>query len=442
MTLRRATALFLGLLAAGGLASALAARLAPLPPGAEARREGRLEERARRTLERDARRLADVAARLASDRALVEIVEGGTAGVRPGGLYRLLGSSLPKGPGWGVVLLDRSGDAVAWAGEPGDLPDAASPRAGPFAASFRVTEGTLAHESRLGRSPETQGLLIVTRRFPTGIVRPDLLDANRGAGAYTQRRVRVRAARSPERLLAVSLEPSPGALVEEDVRTSSSRSGALLCGAAAIALGLLVRRPATGAVAARLVLLLAVPHADGGPFARILADPTGLLATPFDAAFTGFVSLVLLRSAVGAPRRVAGAPGRLAAGGAAALAASAPAVLGLAGGLAVPSLLLGLGLFTGPLEAPLASAGFVAVATSLVGLGALLAGQAFRPGRGTAAAGAIGLVLVVWSAFASPSTVSSILLLSAAILLGAGLSGPASRFANADLLSKAVAVAL
>lgn len=441
MRLRRAAVLLLGLLAAGGLASALAARLAPLPTGAEERRANELEERARRALERDARRLARVAERLASDPALAEIVEGGTAGVRPGGLYRLLGASLPKGSGWGVVLLDRSGEAVAWAGEPGDLPDPASPRAGPFAASFRVTEGTLAHESRLGRSPETQGLLIVTRRFPTGIVRPDLLDANRGAAASTQRRVRVRAARSPDRLLAVSLEPGSRAVVDEDVRTSSARSGALLCGLAAVALGLLARRPATGAVAARLVLLLAVPHADGGPFARILADPTGLFATPFDAAFTGLVSLVLLRSALGAPRRAAGAPGRLAAGTAGALAASAPAALGLAGGLAVPSLLLGLGLFTGPLEAPLASAGFVAVATSLVGLGALLAGQALRPGRGTAAAGVVGLALVVWCAFASPSTVSSALLLAGAILLGAGLSGPASRFSEADLLSKAVAVA-
>ncbi|MDX9733758.1 MAG: ATP-binding protein [Thermoanaerobaculia bacterium] len=442
MTLRRAAALLLGLLAAGGLASALAARLAPLPAGAEERREDRLVERARRALESDARRLADVAGKLASDAALTEIVEGGTAGIRPGGVYRLLGAALPEGPGWGIVLLDRSGEAVAWAGEPGDLPDGAAPRAGPFAATFRVTEGTLSHESRLGRSPETQGYLIVTRRFPTGIVRPDLLDANRGPDGATQRRVRVRAARSPDRLFAVSVEPGPRELEEEDVRTSSSRVGALLCGVAAVGLGLLARRPATGAVAARLVLLLAVPHADGGPFARILADPTGLLATPFDAAFTGFVSLVLLRSALDAPRRPQRAAGRLAALVAAVLAASAPAVLGLAGGLAVPTLLLGLGLFTGPLEAPLTSAGFVAVATSLVGLGALLAGQALRPGRGRAAVGVIGLGLVVWCAFASPSVASTVLLLAGAVLLVVGLSGPAARFAGADLLSKAVAVAL
>ncbi len=442
MTLRRASALLLGLLAAGGLFSVLAARLAPLPPEAEARRAGRLEERARRALERDAQRLAEVSAKLSSDPALVEIVEGGTAGVRPGGLYRLLGASLPKGPRWGVVLLDRSGEAVAWAGEPGDLPDRASPRAGPFAASFRVTEGTLAHESRLGRSPETQGVLIVTRRFPTGIVRPDLLDASPGAGPSTRRRVRVQAARSPNRLFAVSLEPDTRELVEEDVRNASSRPGALLCGLAAVALGLLARRPATGAVAARLVVLLAVPQADGGPFARMLADPTGLLATPFDAAFTGLVALVLLRSALGTPRRPTGSVGRLAAGTAAALAASAPAVLGLAGGLGVPSLLLGLGLFTGPMEAPLASAGFVAVATGLVGLGALLSGQALRPGRASAAAGPIGLGLVVWCAFASPSAGTLVLLLTGAVLLAAGLSGPAARFAGADLLSKAVAVAL
>ncbi|HMM36050.1 MAG TPA: hypothetical protein PKA62_15120, partial [Thermoanaerobaculia bacterium] len=84
----------------------------------------------------------------------------------------------------------------------------------------------------------------------------------------------------------------------------------------------------------------------------------------------------------------------------------------------------------------------MAVATSLLGLGALLAGQALGAGRGTAAAGAAGLVLVVWCAFASPSTASLALLFAGAGLLAAGLSGPASRFADADLLSKAVAVAL
>lgn len=442
MRSRRAAALLLGLLAVAGLAAALAARLGPLPVGAEERRASRLSARGRAALEKDARRLAAIAEGLAANPALVEIVEGGTAGVRPGGLYRLLASALPTDRGWGVVLLDRTGEAVAWAGEPGDVPDASAPRAGRFAASFRVTEATLAHETPIGRSPETRGLLAVTRRFPTGIVRPDLLDAGSGSIGPTLRRLRIRAARSPGRLLAVSLEPASRSDVEEDVRTASARAGALLCALASVGLGLLVRFPATGAVAARLALLLAVPRAEGGLFARVLPDPTGLLATPFDVALTGLVSLVLLRSALGAPRRTLVGPGRIGAGLAAVVAATAPAVLGLAGGLSVPSLLLGLGLFTGPPESPLASAGFVAVATGLVGLGALLAGRTIRPGRGSSAAGVAGLAFVVWCVFASPSALSTIVLLCGAALLAAGLSGRAIGYAAGDLLYKAVAAAL
>ena len=111
--------------------------------------------RAAEALEQDATHLTAISRRLAGDPAFLEIVEGGSGGVRPGASSLLLGSALPKESGWGVVLLDRKGSAVAWAGEPGDLrPPPRLAREG-SRSRFAVTQGTLAHESPVGRSPET-----------------------------------------------------------------------------------------------------------------------------------------------------------------------------------------------------------------------------------------------------------------------------------------------
>jgi len=270
---RRAAAPLLGILAAAGLAAALAARLGPLPEGAEERRAEALVARAAGAIERDAAALADTSGRLAGDPALVEILEGGSGEVRPGGLFATLGAALPKARGWGAVLLDRNGEAVAWAGEPGDLPSIHAPRAGSFAVAFRVTQLTLAHETPVGRSPETRGLLVVTRRVPTGIVRPDVLEAYGLAGGATSRRLRIRASSAPRRLVALDLEPASPEAADEDVRRSRALPFALAGAAAALLLGLVARAPAAGAVAARLLLLLSVPSAESGPFAPIFPDP-------------------------------------------------------------------------------------------------------------------------------------------------------------------------
>ncbi|MBK8597685.1 MAG: hypothetical protein IPN83_19310 [Holophagales bacterium] len=439
---RRVVAPLLGVLAAAGLAGALAARLGPLSDGVEVRRAGYLTGRAARILERDAARLAASSRRLAADPALLEIVEGGSGGVRPGRLFALLGSALPKESGWGVVLLDRSGGAVAWAGEPGDLPAPAAGRKGSFAVTFRVTQGTLSHESSIGRALESRGRVVVTRRFPTGIVRPDLLEARPRAGIPTLRQVRVRASNVPGRLLALALEPAAPALVEDDVRRSLARPWALLGALAALALGFQARAPSTGVVAARLLLLLAVPAAETGTFAPILSDPTGLLATPFDVALTGFVAILLFRSALSTGgKEQRRAPWRVAAGGLAVAIAAVPVLLGMTGGRSAPSLLLGLGLFMGPLEAPLSSAGLVALSSALLGISALLASRAVRAGRTAVGLGVAGLAASGWSFFAVPSVATTALLIVGSVLLAASLSERVRAYGTSDLLSRAVAVA-
>jgi len=122
--------------------------------------------------------------------------------------------------------------------------------------------------------------------------------------------------------------------------------------------------------------------------------------------------------------------------------AAAPALLGLAAGRSAPSILLGLGLFSGQPEAPLASAGLVAVCASLLGLAALLAAKGVRPGRAAGAIGLVGLALAVGVHFAEPSGGAAALLVLGAVLLAGSLSERFSAFPAADLLSKAIAVAL
>ena len=443
MSPRRAAAFLAGALAAAGLAGALAARGGRFGGSVEVR-EARLASRAKEAITEDAGRLAETAKRLARSPAVLEIVEGGSGGVRPGVLFGLLGDALPKEPGWGAVLLDRTGAAVAWAGEPGDVPEPGGPRAGPFGAAFRVTRLTLAHETVVGRSRETRGLLVVTRRLPTGIVRPDLLETRGSLLGPTVRRVRLRASDRPGRLVAVGLEPAGREVVEEDARRAAALPWALAGVAGVLVLGAMARAPARAAVAARLLLLLALPRAEAGAFATILRDPTGLLATPADAALSGLVALVLLRSALASAReRLAPPPlRRVARLGPALLLAAAPVFLGLAVGRSAPSLVLGLGLFTGSPEEPIASAGLVAIAALSLGLAALIAGSVRRVGRLGLAIGVAGAGIAAAGHAATPTVVWVGVLVAAGAALAAGLSDRVAEYPASDLLSRAVVAAL
>ena len=200
-------------------------------------------------------------------------------------------------------------------------------------------------------------------------------------------------------------------------------------------------------MAARFLLLLAVPCAEAGPFAPILHDVSGLLSTPVDLGLTGLVSLLLVRSVLASGRETGnGAASKVAwkavAGAAAVAAASASAVLGLTSGRSAPSLLLGMGLFTGPPEEPLASAGLLAASTAFLGLAAFLAARAARAGPTALGLGAAGLALTGWSFIAVPSEANTALLVLGSVLLAMSLSERVSAFRTSDLLSRSVAVAL
>ena len=73
-----------------------------------------------------------------------------------------------------------------------------------------------------------RGTLIVTRRYPTGILRPDLIEFLALEEGPTRLRMRVTASERRDRLLALSLESSDPGLADEEVRRARAFRPALL----------------------------------------------------------------------------------------------------------------------------------------------------------------------------------------------------------------------
>ncbi|MGZ5382204.1 MAG: hypothetical protein ACXWFQ_10090, partial [Thermoanaerobaculia bacterium] len=311
LTLRTRRTVVLGLFAAAlvALALAFAARLVPAGAAARDARAALFLGAAEGALERDGETLRRAAERIHSGREFAAIADGGGAEVRPARLFSILGESLPSGAGWGAVFFDRARRPVAWAGEAAGLEAERGTATSGFVTSFHVTRVFLGWVAPRGERG-ARGTLVVTRRYPTGILRPDLIEFLALADGPTRLRLRVAASERRDRLLALSVETSEPEVAEEEVRRTSALRPAVLLAVLAVALGFVTRSPAAGVVAARFALLLGTPFGASGAFA-VGWDPApllGLFGTPADAFLTGLAALVLARALTGRARRRAGGP--------------------------------------------------------------------------------------------------------------------------------------
>jgi len=285
------------------VAVALWAVVAHFRPVSEAETAASAERFCRLTsaaIDRDAATLQAIAEGLFASPEFAGIVDGGGTAVRPERLFSILTAALPrKGAGWGAVFFDAGGSAVAWGGEAGDLESERTPALAGFSASFHVTKLTLAYRLLRGDGPNQRGVLLISRRYPTGVLRPDLLDLLGIPGGPVRSRLLARAATDPKRLIAITVQASP-ATDTDDLRRARARVASVL--SALLFLGVFVfEKRGSAIVAARLVLLLGVPRAETGAFREIL--PFGLVSTPADILLSGAAALLLARAVAPSERR-------------------------------------------------------------------------------------------------------------------------------------------
>lgn len=407
-----------GTVSGAALAAAVALRVSPVSE--EARLEAREEVRRAAVLELElqAARLPRLAERLQALPVVAEIVDGGGADVRPSRLFEALSDALPDEPGWGALFVDAAGRPAAWAGDAGPAPLAVG--SGPF-VDFQVTRFRLGHVSPRVSGREARGTFVVSRVFPTGILRPDLADALGVGGASSRTRVRARAATEPGRLVALGTEPAPAVVEAEDVARRRALPASLLAAAGLLALAFLARPAAAGVVAARLVLVASAPRAEDGPWGPIgtglPAGAEALAGTPADLFLTGIALLLAVRL-LHVGRREAGRERLLAGVAAAVCAALVPALTVLAAVWSVEPL-TGPGLVPRDLSEALLGAGVAATGAALLLLSARLFAAAGAPGGPLAAAA--GAVLAVGAPFLGPGPGTAVCF-AAAGLLGAGVA--------------------
>jgi signal transduction histidine kinase len=304
--------LALAAFAAAGLALAvaLAFRLAPVGDAALLTREDGFRRAAERQIEHDAEDLRRTAELLQASREFSSIVDGGGAEVRPARLFTVLGDVLPPARGWGAVFFDPAGRPVAWAGEAAGLEAERGSATSGLVVSYHVTRVFVGWVSPRGENG-ARGTLVVTRRYPTGIIRPDVIEYLGLAGGPAPLRLRLKASDSRERPFTFFVEPAPPGVAADDVARGRARPAALALALLAAGLGFAVRAPVAGLAAARFALLLAMPRGVSGLFAPIpsVAPLLGLLATPADVLLTGLLAAAAARSLA---RRVARRPRPLA----------------------------------------------------------------------------------------------------------------------------------
>ncbi len=432
-TSRRRTAL--ALFAAAAVATALVARFAPVSEAAREARERRFLVAAAGRLEADVQSLVRVAERLQASPDFTSIVDAGGVEVRPARLFSVLASALPPGTGWGAVFVDAGGRAVAWAGDAAELQEELAAAGGGTAASFHVTRFTLAWGSPRDVAGDRKGLLVVSRRYPTGILRPDLADFLGLSSGPSSLRVRARAASAPGRLVALFAERPPVGELDRDVARARAWLPSILAALALLALAAGSRTPAAAILAARLALLPGSPAAESGiwrTFNPGAGMNLGLLATPADAFLTGLTALLLLRLALRGPASRAG--GRL-------LAAAAvpfsllPVLLGRAVGSGDTGLLDSMNLVPSDLASWLASTGGVGLMASATGTAALLLSRMGMPRHPRLLASAGVALLGAWLLL-PPTATAAALALAGALLLAAALAPRLGRLASTDVLGR------
>ncbi|MDL2716515.1 MAG: ATP-binding protein [Acidobacteriota bacterium] len=418
------------------LVLALATRLTPADARAREARARLFLAAAEETLERDGATLRQTADRIHAGREFAAIADGGGAEVRPARLFSILAESLPRGPGWGAVFFDRTSRPVAWAGEASGLEAERGTQTTGFVTSFHVTRASLGWVAPRGERG-ARGTLVVTRRYPTGILRPDLIEFLGLRSDPTRLRLRLAASERRDRLLTLSVEATEPEIAGEDAARVRTRLPAIALALLAGALGAVTRRPAAGIVAARFALLLGMPRGASGVFGAGW-DPAallGLFATPADAILTGFAALVLARALVRHARhRDAGpaAVGSLLA----VLLAFVPGVLGRGAARVAPDLFDTMSLVPPGLPDFLSQTGLLAVAAAGLATAALLLRRG-APRRGASLAAALGLGFLAAALGAAGSAFHAPCLALASVAAAWALSGRIQPDPGTDLLARA-----
>jgi signal transduction histidine kinase len=431
--LRRRLALAAGAAAGLALAAALALRLAPVGSAAIRAREDAFTAAAARTLEGDTAELRRTAEGLQASPEFASIVDGGGAEVRPARLFTLLGDALPPARGIGAVFFDPAGRPVAWAGEAAGLEAERGVSTAGLVVSYHVTRVFVGWVSPRGEGG-ARGTLLVTRRYPTGIIRPDLIEYLDLPGGPSQMRLRLKAAEASERLFTFFVEPARPEVAEDDVARRRTLPAGLALAACAAALGVAVRRPVIGLAAARFALLLGMPRGASGLCAPI-SSATGLLglfATPADVLLTGVLAAV----AAGALARGALLPlPRVASALAALPLASVPWLAGRWAGTARPGLFEGMSIIPSAPDAFVEQTGLVALsAAALLAAGVLLSPLLPRRHGHTLTALALGTSGAAFWAAGGPLAAPAGF--AAAVLMAAALAHRAVPSGRDDLLAR------
>ncbi len=436
---RPSAALLFGAAALAALAAA-AARFLPVPPAALEARELRFIGEAREALDADAASMQAVAGAIQRSSAFAGVVDAGGAEVRPSRLFSILSGALPKGSGWGIVFLDAADRAAAWAGEPIEIEEDVPRPEGGLAVAFHATRFTLGWSSPRIVAGERRGLLVVSRRYPTGVLRPDLIESFGLASGPTRLRLRAAASGTPGRFVRLFVERTGPDVAREDTARARARVPSLVAAALVVLLGMAARRPGPGLLVARLLLLLGAPRAETGIWQLFPgAGPVdlGLLGTPADVFLTGLLALALLRLAWSrarlTPASASPATVRLLLGLPLSLL---PYLLGLVVGESLPDLFSSMNLVPDDLANGLVQTGGVALAVAAIGASALLWAPLMarrRPGPLLL----LGAAFLVAAAFGDGRGPAAALPLLAAVALGLALAWRSGTEAKRDLLGRA-----